>query len=119
MAGNKLGIASETIAGQSAVTRLNGATFVDATQKLGDRADRLTAIALHSATEAALRKLDLIDFLPQVRTQSGLGEDELQEARSSRAPLVFELELYRVLEKRLVPPWGHDPAVFRLEPAHG
>jgi hypothetical protein len=64
MAGNLLSIKSETIAGQSAATRLNGATFVDATQKLGDRGDRLTAVALHSATEAALRKLDLIDFLP-------------------------------------------------------
>ena len=41
-----------------------GATFVDACAKLGDRADRLTAVAMHSATEAALRKLDLIDFVP-------------------------------------------------------
>jgi hypothetical protein len=64
LAGNLLSIKSETIAGQSASTRLNGATFVDATQKLGDRGDRLTAIAVHSATEAALRKLDLIDFIP-------------------------------------------------------
>jgi hypothetical protein len=64
LAGNLLSIKSETIAGQSASTRLNGATFVDATQKLGDRGDRLTAVALHSATEAALRKLDLIDFVP-------------------------------------------------------
>jgi hypothetical protein len=64
LAGNLLSIKSETIAGQSASTRLNGATFVDATQKLGDRGDRLTAIAMHSATEAALRKLDLIDFIP-------------------------------------------------------
>jgi hypothetical protein len=64
MAGNKLTIASETVAGQSVSTRLNGATFVDATVKLGDCADRLTAVAMHSATEAALRKLDLIDFLP-------------------------------------------------------
>jgi hypothetical protein len=64
MAGNLLSIKSETIAGQSAATRLNGATFVDATQKLGDRGDRLTAVAMHSATEAALRKLDLIDFVP-------------------------------------------------------
>ncbi len=64
MAGNKLAIASETIAGQSATTRLNGTTFVDATVKLGDRGDRLTAIAIHSATEAALRKLDLIDMIP-------------------------------------------------------
>jgi hypothetical protein len=64
MAGNLLSIKSESVAGQSANTRLNGATFVDATQRLGDRGDRLTAIAVHSATEAALRKLDLIDFLP-------------------------------------------------------
>jgi len=63
MAGNKLGIASETVAGQSSSTRLNGSTFVDATVKLGDRGDRLTAVAMHSATEAALRKLDLIDFV--------------------------------------------------------
>ena len=77
MAGNKLSIASESIAAQSAATRLNGATFVDATVKLGDRGDRLTAIALHSATEAALRKLDLIDYIPdsagkaQIRTFQG------------------------------------------------
>jgi hypothetical protein len=77
MAGNKLSIASETIAGQSSSTRLNGATFVDATVKLGDRGDRLTAVAMHSATEAALRKLDLIDFIPdsegkaQIRTFQG------------------------------------------------
>ena len=64
MAANKLAIASETVAGQSASTRLNGTTFVDATVKLGDRGDRLTAIAVHSGTEAALRKLDLIDMIP-------------------------------------------------------
>ena len=70
MAGNKLAIASETIAGQSATTRLNGSTFVDATVKLGDRGDRLTAIAMHSGTEAALRKLDLIDFVPDSEGKS-------------------------------------------------
>jgi hypothetical protein len=77
MAGNKLTLASETIAGQSSATRLNGATFVDATVKLGDRGDRLTAVAMHSGTEAALRKLDLIDFIPdsegkaQIKTFQG------------------------------------------------
>ena len=64
LAGNLLAIHSETVAGQSVATRLNGLTFVDACAKLGDRSDRLTAIAMHSATEAALRKLDLIDFIP-------------------------------------------------------
>ena len=77
MTGNKLAIASESVAGQSSATRLNGSTFVDATVKLGDRGDRLTAIAIHSATEAALRKLDLIDFAPdsegkaQIKTFQG------------------------------------------------
>src|SRR5512135_1812091 len=77
MSGNLLAIHSESVAGQSASTRLNGATFVDATAKLGDRGDRLTAIAMHSGTEASLRKLDLIDFLPeskgkaQIRTFQG------------------------------------------------
>jgi hypothetical protein len=64
MAGNKLSIAVEAVADQTDANRLNGATFVDATVKLGDRADWLTAIAMHSATEAALRKQDLIDYIP-------------------------------------------------------
>jgi len=64
MAGNLLAIHSESVAATNAGTKLNGATFVDACARLGDRADRLTAVAMHSATEAALRKLDLIDFIP-------------------------------------------------------
>ena len=64
MAGNLLAIHSESVAGTSSTTKLNGSTFVDACAKLGDRADRLTAVAMHSGTEAALRKLDLIDFIP-------------------------------------------------------
>lgn len=43
---------------------LNGLTFIDAKQKLGDSKDMLTAIVLHSAVEALLSKLDLIDFIP-------------------------------------------------------
>jgi hypothetical protein len=64
MSANLLAIHSESIAAQTSATRLNGATFVDACTKLGDAADRLTAVAMHSGTEAALRKLDLIDFIP-------------------------------------------------------
>ena len=77
MSGNLLAIHSESVAAQSSATRLNGSTFVDACAKLGDRADRLAAVAMHSATEAALRKLDLIDFIPdsegkaQIRTFQG------------------------------------------------
>ena len=77
MSGNLLAIHSESVAGASAASKLTGATFVDATAKLGDRGDRLTAVAMHSAVEASLRKLDLIDFLTdseykaQIRTFQG------------------------------------------------
>jgi hypothetical protein len=64
MAGNLLAIHSESVAGQSASTKLTGMSFIDACAKLGDAAAKLTAVAMHSATEAALKKLDLIDFLP-------------------------------------------------------
>jgi hypothetical protein len=77
MAGNLLAIHAESIALQTAASKLNGASFVDATQRLGDRGDRLVAVAMHSAVEASLRKLDLIDFVPdsqgeaQIRTFQG------------------------------------------------
>ena len=77
MSGNLLAIHSESVAAQTTATRLHGATFVDATQRLGDRGDQLVAVAMHSAVEAALRKLDLIDFIPdsqgetQIRTFQG------------------------------------------------
>lgn len=44
--------------------RLTGNTFIDGTAKLGDASQRLVAVAMHSDTEAYLRKLDLIDTLP-------------------------------------------------------
>src|SRR5512133_1173850 len=65
MATNLAAIHSGSIAGQSGATRLNGSTFVDALQKLGDASDNLTTCAMHSATEAALKKQDLIDVIPQ------------------------------------------------------
>jgi len=103
MAGNKLSIASELLAGQSAATRLNGSTFVDATVKLGDRGDRLTAVAMHSATEAALRKLDLIDFIPdsegksQIKTFQGrrvVVDDTLPVRNGTTDGLVYTTYLF-------------------------
>jgi len=61
---NLLAIHSESIAAQTSATKLNGSTFVDAVQKLGDANRDLVAISMHSATEAALKKQDLIDYLP-------------------------------------------------------
>lgn len=43
---------------------LDGASFIDAKQLLGDSKDMLTGILMHSAVEALLLKLDLIDFVP-------------------------------------------------------
>ena len=72
MSGNLLAIHAESVATTLNSTRLNGSTFVDACAKLSDRSDRLTAVAMHSATEAALRKLDLIDFIPDSEGKSML-----------------------------------------------
>jgi hypothetical protein len=44
---------------------LTGETYINGKFLLGDNAEKLVAIAMHSATEAALLKLDLIDFIPQ------------------------------------------------------
>ncbi len=46
-----------------ALANITGSTFIDAQQKLGDAADRLVAVAMHSATRAQLAKNDLIDTL--------------------------------------------------------
>lgn len=59
MAGNKHDISALT--GAAAVISAN--TTIDATQKLGDAKDQLTAFAMHSATEAKLAKDDLIEYV--------------------------------------------------------
>lgn len=41
-----------------------GLTFIDAKTKLGDAADKLTAIAVHSAVFASLEKQNLIEYIP-------------------------------------------------------
>lgn len=41
---------------------INGRTFIDATQKMGDAKDLLTGVMMHSAVEAHLAKLDLIEY---------------------------------------------------------
>ena len=46
-------------AGEKAV--ISGDSFIDATQLMGDAKDQLTAVMMHSAVEAKLRKLDLLE----------------------------------------------------------
>lgn len=47
-----------------AASNFDGEAFLDATGKLGDHQDMLTAIAVHSATYTSMKKQDLIDFIP-------------------------------------------------------
>src|SRR5690625_4066005 len=61
MAGNVHDITGET--GDAAL--INGSTFVDATQKLGDAKGQLTGVIMHSATEAYLAKQQLIEYVQE------------------------------------------------------
>lgn len=54
----------QTVGSATSANFLTGSTFIDACQKMGDAKGLLTAVTMHSAVEAALLKLDLIDFLP-------------------------------------------------------
>lgn len=58
------GLVADISAGATADARtFNKFTFIDATQKLGDAKGNISAIAMHSATEALLAKEQLIDYV--------------------------------------------------------
>ena len=57
MTGNVLDIS----AGTGAAAVIDGSSFIDASYKLGDAVDKLTAVAMHSATMAKLAKDGLIE----------------------------------------------------------
>lgn len=66
MATNTLDIHADVApSAATAANFLTGESYINGKFKLGDNAEKLVAIAMHSATEAALLKLDLIDFIPQ------------------------------------------------------
>jgi hypothetical protein len=50
-------------AGTAAARTLNAGTFIDATQLLGDAKSAVSAVAMHSATEAKLAKDQLIEYV--------------------------------------------------------
>lgn len=63
--------ASNMTANVSDISALSGTAanfdaeaFIDAQGKLGDHQDELAAVAVHSATYTAMKKQDLIDFIP-------------------------------------------------------
>jgi hypothetical protein len=47
-----------------AASDFDGEAFIDACAKLGDQSDRLSGLAVHSATYHSMLKQDLIDFIP-------------------------------------------------------
>lgn len=59
LASNLLDISTET--GNAA--KWSGAAFIDAQQRLGDAKEQLSAVAVHSATEAFLRKQNLLETI--------------------------------------------------------
>lgn len=59
-----INVASESIAGQSASTRFNADAFTNAVYTMGDMADQLRAIAVHSAVMAQMVKNDDIVYIP-------------------------------------------------------
>ena len=95
MAGNTTDISG---AG-TVVTRTIGAgTTIDALQLLGDAKDKLTAFAMHSATQAKLAKDDLIDFkldsegratIPTYLGKSVIVDDGLPVAGNTYTTYIF------------------------------
>jgi hypothetical protein len=63
MATNLLAL-HQTSGSASSANMLTGLTFIDGTQLMGDQKDRLTGTMMHSAVESHLKKLDLIDYIP-------------------------------------------------------
>lgn len=70
MSTNLLSIKAEASANVTDATRLTGVTFLDALQLLGDNKNLLGAVAMHSATETALAKRDLIDYIPESESKA-------------------------------------------------
>lgn len=71
MAGNLLDVHA-TSGAAGAANYLTSSTFIDGKQKLGDAKNKLVAVAMHSAVEASLLKLDQIDFIPQSEGKEAL-----------------------------------------------
>lgn len=69
MASNSLDIYLASGSSFTADNYLTPNSFIDGKQKLGDQKERLTAIIMHSQTEAALEKQNLIVYVPG--TQQG------------------------------------------------
>ncbi|MBS7703311.1 methyltransferase [Chelatococcus asaccharovorans] len=75
MAGNTLDISALS----GAAAYFDGESFIDATHRLGDHADGLRGVAVHSDTLAAMKKADLIEYI-----KPSDGEDEVPTYQGKR-----------------------------------
>ena len=99
MAGNVMDISGLT--GDAA--RVNGSSFIDATQRLGDAKSRITGVIMHSAVEAAFAKLPgqldyvrLSDAEPRVPFLQGkrvIVTDQLPTSGSG-ADMIFDTYMF-------------------------
>lgn len=71
-----IGVLTGTVTGANT---LNGSSFIDAQQLLGDNKELLVAIGMHSATEAYLKKLDQIETVQD--SQGGATYDTFRGLR--------------------------------------
>lgn len=71
MSGNVLTL-HKTSGSATSANYLTGSTFIDATQLMGDNKTKLVATLMHSAVESHLKKLDLIDYIPDSEGKSML-----------------------------------------------
>ncbi len=66
-------VADISVGATEAARTFNKFTFIDATQLLGDAKGQITAIAMHSATEAYLAKEQLIDYVQPAGQSNRVG----------------------------------------------
>ena len=94
MAGNLSDISG--LVGDLAV--ISASTFVDATQKLGDAKDKLTAVAMHSAVVAKLTKDDLIATVPPSEVKPAvktfMGKQVIEDDGCPTAAGVYDTYLF-------------------------
>lgn len=96
-------VAVEVNANVTGATKISAGALIDAEAKLGDSGANLGAIAMHSIPYYGLRKLDLIDFIPdseskaQIATYMGkrvIVDDQLYRANTSNDGYVYKTFLF-------------------------
>lgn len=118
MANHKLDIS----AGTGGAEVLDGASFVDAAQRLGDAKDQLTAVIMHSAVEAFLVKRQLIEYVnqtnelnQQIRVPYFMGKRVIVDDAMPFDPATLTSEMYIFGNGALALGNGSHPRIVATE----